>query len=120
MSINSLLACLEISPTCAAAAHAHLDNPGKHRADSSNPHEGEHLFPNVGLDVEFVNAGKRHLQNHKDGGAENGCDGHEDRIQKGEEPDNEGYPSTVDRKDRDKDEDEGEAGACEEQSEHPL
>ena len=93
----------EISPARAAAAHTHLDDPSKDGAGSRDPHEGEHLLADVRLNIEFIDTGKCHLENDEDGGAENGCDRHKNRIQKGKEPDRKGCPSTIDRKDRDED-----------------
>ena len=115
-----LLPPLNVPPTRAATALAQRNQPSQDSARSSDPHESEHLRSDVALNVELLDGGDGVLHDDEEHGRDDGRNGGEEGGQEGQDGDEQGQPARVDREQDHGDHDEGEAGAGEEEAEHPV
>lgn len=120
MSTAPLLPFFDIASTRTTAAKTKLDEDGENGEAGGDPHEDEHLDPNLGLDIQFCHTFSGHFQNNEDGGCENCCDGGAESGEEGERSDGEVGPAGVDGEGGEEDHDEVCTGACKEETEHPL
>ena len=74
----------------------------------------------MALDVELLDGGDGVLHDDEEHGRDDGRDGGEEGGQEGQDGDEQGQPARVDREQDHGDHDEGEAGAGEEEAEHPV
>jgi hypothetical protein len=116
----SLLALLDVPPRRAAAALAQRNKESQDRRCSRYPHEREHLRADCAFDVELLDGRDGVLHDDE----EHGCDHRgyccEERGEEGEDRDEQADPARVDCDQLHWDHDEGEAGAGEEEGEHPV
>jgi hypothetical protein len=115
-----LLPLLNIPPTRAATALAQSNQPSQDRRRSGDPHESEHLLSDAAFDVELLDGRDGVLHDNEEDGSDDGGDGGEEGGQEGQDGDEEGQPAGVDCEEDHGDHDEGEAGAGEEEAEHPV
>ena len=74
----------------------------------------------MAFDVELLDGGDGVLHDDEEYGRDDGRDGGEEGGQEGQDGDEQGQPARVDREQDHGDHDEGEAGAGEEEAEHPV
>ena len=117
---TSLLPLLDVSPTRAATALAQSDQPSQDSSRGGDPHESEHLGSDVALDVELLDGRDGVLHDDEEDCCDDCRDGGEEGGQEGEDGDEESRPAGVDCEEDEGDHDEGEAGAGEEEAEHPV
>jgi hypothetical protein len=115
-----LLPLLDVPPTRTATALAQCDQPSQDRARGGDPHESEHLGADAALDVELLDGGDGVLHDYEEDGGDDCGDGGEEGGQEGQDGDEERQPARVDCEEDHGDHEEGEAGAGEEEAEHPV
>jgi hypothetical protein len=115
-----LLPFLDIPPTRAATAHAHLNQPNKDGARASRPHESEQRFANFCANVDLGNRANNIPEDDEHNGSHDRGDGDKQSVEESENGNGQREPACIERKRHDEDEDKGEAGAREEEAEHPV
>lgn len=117
---SGLLSLLDVSSAGTAAAQTGLNQPGKNRSACCNPHENEHLDAEFCANVEFIDRGKCPLHDDEHDSGDDGSDGGKERGQEGEDTSEQGEPAREDSQRVQDDHDKGQAGTCEEETEHPV
>lgn len=117
---SSLLSLLDVSSAGTAAAQTGLDQPGKNRSACCNPHEDKHFGAEFCTNVEFLDRGECVLHDDEHDSCDDGSDGGEQCGQKGEDSSEQGEPAGEDSQRVQDHHDKGQAGTCEEETEHPV
>jgi hypothetical protein len=116
----SLASRLDIPPRRTAATETCLHQPRENGESARDPHEDEDRYADLCANVEFSHASNSIAENDEHDGCDDGRDGDDESVEEGEDGDGEGEPAREDRERHEEDEHKGEAGACEEETEHKL
>lgn len=87
---TSLLALLDISPGCTAAAQSRLYQPCEDGKSTSHPHKGKQRLSNLCPDVKFCHASNSVAEDDKHDGGNDRGDGDEEGVEEGENGDGKG------------------------------
>lgn len=118
--VSSLLALLDVSPRRTAAAETHLYEPSEYGESARYPHEGEQGDANFRLDIQLSHTTNSVAEDDEHDGCDDGGDRYEERVEEGEDSNDEGEPARIDGNGHDEDEDEGQDGCGEEKTKHPV
>ena len=116
----SLLSPLNIPPTRTAAALSERNQESQNRSHSRYPHKRKHLRTNAPLNIQLLDGGDGVLHDDEHHGCDDRGHGGEQRGEESEDRDEQADPAGVDCDQLHGDHDEGEAGAGEEEGEHPV
>lgn len=115
-----LLAPPNIPPTSTATTLSQRNQPSQNRTARRNPHESKHLRANLPLDIQLLDGRDGVLHDDEHCCCEDCCDGGEEGGQEGEDCYGEVGPARIDCEEHEWDHDCAEAGAREEEAEHPV
>jgi hypothetical protein len=116
----SLLSPLNIPPTRAATALSQRNQESQNRSHSRYPHKRKHLRTNAPLNIQLLDGGDGVLHDDEHYCGDDGGHGGEQRGEESKDRDEKADPPGVDCDELHGDHDEGEAGAGEEEGEHPV
>lgn len=117
---SCLLALLDVPPARAAAALSQSNQERENGSDSCYPHEREHLRADLSSDVQLLDGGDGVLHDDEHHCCDDRGHGGKKGSQECEDGDQEADPAGVDGDELHRDHDEGEAGAGQEEGEHPV